>query len=340
MRRLLWLLVVASLSLSACTALWAQAISHRISEDLLALKSYRGELVERGLLADPKAELKKRVLYQKPWKVRVEVTSPAEREGDLYLYDGSTLTLWWPKELFGVRVAGVPAPGDEAIRAHLEAETKHNLEHYAFHLIGETKVAGQSAARWKVIPKAKAPFRYVHHSWMHSEHSFPLRMDFYRDGEKELWYAMEFRSLELPTQVEADAFAFEFPPNAVVFEWDWRDEAVSLEAARPAMNFTLRTLKAPPGFRIDKSVRGRHDLPMLATRARRGASWLSLTQNRNYAGTLSMPVGKRVRIGEAEGYLNFMGAYAVVSWTLGDTQLTLVGNLSFPQLLEVAAAVR
>jgi outer membrane lipoprotein-sorting protein len=338
-RALLWIPLLA-LPLSACTALWAQAISKRVGDDLLSLESYEGTLVERGLLPDAKAEVKKTILYQKPWKVRVEVTAPKERAGDLYVYDGNTLTLWWPKELFGVRVAGLQPPTEAAIRKHLELETADNLEAYAFHLVGEVKVAGEAAARWKVIPKKAQPFRLVHHSWMHAEYSLPLRMDFYEEGEKQLWYSMRYETFNAPTQVRKDAFACSFPKNAVVFDWDWRDDPITLAVARETMNFTVRVPKAlPAGHSVDKIVRGRHDLPMVSFRMAKGATWISLTQNRAYGGQLSMPMGRRVKIGAQQGYLNFMGPFVVISWTLGDTQLTLIGNVSFPRLLAVARGV-
>lgn len=338
-----WILTL-TLPLTACTALFAQAISSRVSDDLLSLESYSGELVETGLLADPSAELKKKVLYQRPWKVRVEVEAPAERAGDLYVYDGETLTLWWPKELFGVRVHGVPTPGDGQIRAHLRRETDNNLAAYAFNLVGEEKVAGAPCARWKVIPKdPAAPFRMEHESWMHADYSIPLRMSFRAPGsepEAAPWYAMRYTSFTDKVPVKPEDFVLTLPKNAVVFEWDWRDEAITPEVARETMNFTLRLPKVlPEGFAVGKMVRGRHDLPMISLRCGKEGTWLSLTENRNYAGQLAMPVGRRVQIGASEGYLNFMGPFAVVSWTLGDTQLTLIGNVSFPQLLEIARGV-
>lgn len=339
-----WWILALTLPLTACTALFAQAISSRVSDDLLSLESYSGELIETGLLPDPTAELKKRVLYQKPWKVRVEVEAPAERAGDLYVYDGQTLTLWWPKELFGVRVHGVPSPGDGAIRAHLKRETDQNLAAYAFNLVGEEQVAGAPCARWKVLPKdPAAPYRMEHESWMHADYSIPLRMSFRGPGAEEgaaPWYAMRYTSFQDKAAVPPDAFALSLPKNAVVFEWDWSDEGITLAAARETMNFTLRLPKAlPEGFQLSKIVRGRHDLPMVSFRLGQGGTWLSLTENRNYAGQLSMPVGRKVKLGEVEGYLNFMGPFAVLSWALGDCQLTLIGNLSFPQLLEIARGV-
>ncbi|MGE0713373.1 MAG: hypothetical protein AB7N76_35880 [Planctomycetota bacterium] len=328
--------------LSACTGLWAQAISKRVGDDLLSLPSYEGRLSERGLLADSKAKVVRKVLYQRPWKVRAEVLEPESRKGDLSAYDGQTLTLWWPKELFGIRVRGLHSPTEAEVRAHLEAETRANLAAYAFHLVDEAQVAGQSTNHWKVIPKQQdVPYRLLHEAWMHASYSIPVRMDFFGPDGKTPWYGMQFESMKVGVEVPKDAFAFEFPPNAVVFEWDWSDPPLALDEARRTMNFTVRTIQSPPeGQRLRKVIKGRHDLPMLSMLYGEGATWLSLTENRNYAGQLAIPVGKKVKIGEHEGTLNFMGSFTVLSWTLGDTHLTLIGNQGFPTLIEVARSVR
>ena len=57
-------------------------------------------------------------------------------------------------------------------------------------------------------------------------------------------------------------------------------------------------------------------------------------------GAMDRSLGVPVEVGEAPGVLVFAGGFTSVSWNQGDTALTLVGNLPYSQLLEVAAGVR
>jgi hypothetical protein len=107
------------------------------------------------------------------------------------------------------------------------------------------------------------------------------------------------------------------------------------------MNFTVRVPQAlPEGHRINKIVRARGQVPMLAMLMQQGASWLSLTQNR-YAerGDYFLPVGKRIVIGKTGGYANFFSGTTTLNWKLGETELTLVGNLPLQELVDIAAGV-
>ena len=40
-----------------------------------------------------------------------------------------------------------------------------------------------------------------------------------------------------------------------------------------------------------------------------------------------------------EAMLNFMGTYATLTWAQGRTQLTLIGNVAYPDLIEIAGSV-
>ena len=247
--------------------------------------------------------------------------------------------LWWPHELFGVEVRGLPNPNEDELKAHLRRETAGALGAYSFTLEDREPVAGTTTNRWKVVPKRAAPHRFVHRSWNHERYSFPLKMAF-EDAAGAPWYAMEFRAITFGQEVPPETFAFEFPPNAVVFRWDLRDAGIPLAEAQRTMNFDVRLpTYLPEGLELKKLVRGKHELPMVTAVMHSGATWVSLTEDRHLGGHLALPVGRPVAIGETQGALSFMGPYTVVSWALGNTHLTLIGNVAFPELLKVAASV-
>lgn len=324
-------------TLPACSNIWAQAFSGRMADSLLSLDSYQGHLLQRGLLPDaPDAVLEQDVLYAKPWRVRAEVTAPAALKGTLFLYDGEQMVMWWPQDLFGIRVRGLHNPSRAELVDHIEREMKNAMDHYAFSLNTQQQVAGHAVSRWRVLPLNASPWRLHHTSWSDDRYALPLKMEFQKDGKP--WYGYEFSRIDYGVPVAADAFAFEFPENAVVFEWDMQAPGITLEEARRKMNFTvMQPSRLPAGLKQSRMVRSSHCLPMLAIQYQRGASVVSLTQSRAVAELLRF--GKPVSIGSDTGWLYFAGNYSVLSWVKGKTQLTLIGNLSFPQLIDMAASV-
>lgn len=332
-------ILCCALQLSSCSALWAQAISSRVADDLLSLEGYRGTVREVGLFPDqPERELVREVIYRKPWQVRVEALEPAELAGSLFIYDGAQVVIWWPQELFGMRISGLGTPAEETVREHIRRESKVGLDNYAYTLEGEFPWLEQTTSRWRLQPISDDPARLRHTAWMHGRYSFPLKMDFYREDDSH-WYGMEFSSLEIASQAAAD-FSFDFPENAVVFEWDLAGPGIELEAARRQMNFEVMTPGwLPEGHSVSKLVRSSHDLPLLCLRMDQGATWLSLTENR-YLGEMTRPPwGLAVDIEGVPGQLGFVGNFAVLSWVRGRTQLTLIGNVSYPELLQIARSV-
>lgn len=328
----------ALLLLTACSNIWAQVFSGRMADSLLAMESYRGQLQQRGLLPDePQTPVVQDVLFAKPWRVRAEVLSPEALKGTLFLYDGEQMLMWWPQELFGLRVRGLKNPSRAELVAHIEREMQNAMENYAFSLTPGQKVAGHPVARWRVIPLNNAPYRLQHTSFVYEPYALPLKMEFLENGKP--WYSYEFSKLDFGVPVAADAFSFSFPENAVVFDWDMRDEGISLETARRQMNFTvMQPTKLPSGMSLRKIVRSRHCLPMIAMQYDHDGSVLSLTQSRALTSTLPR-FGKAVKIGGRTAWLYFAGSYSVLSWVQEKTQLTLISNLSFPQLIAVAASV-
>lgn len=341
MRRYLRLFTaVLLIALAACSNIWAQAFSSQMADSLLALESYHGQLQQTGLLpGQPATPVVQDVWYERPWKVRAEVTAPAALKGSLFIYDGSQMIMWWPQELFGIRVRGLKSPGRDELVAHIDRQVKDAMDNYAFALTPRQKVAGHDTSRWQVLPLNQSPYRMPHTSWNYDAYALPLKMEFSENGKP--WYGYAFTRIEFGLPVPASTFDFSFPENAVVFDWDMASTGISLEEARRKMNFTvMQPTRLPAGHALRKIVRGEHCLPMIAMQFDRGASVLSLTQSRAVGADPLPHFGKPIRIGDSTGWLYFAGNYSVLSWVREKTVLTLVSNLSFPQVIAIARSVQ
>lgn len=334
MKRSLLLLGLATLA--ACADAWAGGIARNIADGLGGIRSYRGITVETGLGDGP---IERSVVYERPGCLRVETTTPGAHQGELFVYDGSTMTLWYPQQLFGVRVHNVRMPSAAETLHHIERLTKTNLDAYTFALEDErTHVAGHPALQWYVRPARRAPFRMVHRVWNLDPSTLPVKMEFFRD-DKSLWYTFAFKELAFDATPGADAFAFTFPKNAVVFEWDLDAPGITLAEAREEMNFKVVTPQTlPRGHAITKIVRSPHCLPMILMTMDHDGSVLSLIESRAGA-EAAHPLGLEIEIGQTRATLAFLGSFTVISWVKDGTLLTLTSNLDFATLIGIAQSV-
>lgn len=324
--------------LTGCADAWAQSMSRQIARDLEKMQSYEGVTVEEHVSAD--GPVRRRVTYARPWRVRVETLAPAAHAGELFLYDGAQLVMYWPAQRFGIRVRNLPAPDRGALRRHIERLTRDNMAAYAFSLRGQSaKVAGHATYEWRVTPTRATPNRHRHTVWNHRRYPLPLRIDI-ADPAGGPWYHMQFESIAFDQPVADDTFAFTFPRNAVVFDWDAADPGISLAEAREQMNFTVVAPSyLPRGHRLARVIKASHCLPMLTLMMNDGASVLSLTESRDM-GLTRPPPGVPVDVGRHKGVLSFLGPFATVTWVADGALLSLTGNIGYPELLAVAASVR
>ena len=218
-------LVVMALGAMGCTDVWAGNIARDIATGLRSIDTYRGTTKEIGI---DDAPVERSVVYAKPYKVRIETTTPGPHQGELFVYDGHTITLYYPQAMFAVRIRGAHPPSDaEALHA-IERLTKTNLNAYTFQLQSENaRVAGQPALDWLVRPATRAPYRMVHRVWNHAGTTLPIKMQF-TNADGTPWYAFEFTALKFGAPVDASEFTPTLPRNTVVFDWDLDGTPISL----------------------------------------------------------------------------------------------------------------
>jgi len=305
--------------------------------DPLALGGIRSIVKERH--AGSAKPIVRELLTSDTGAVRVEVLEPASRAGELFLYDGQTLTMWWPRHLMAVRIRGVQPPDEGLLRASWEQDALWTLHNFDVAYQGLETRADRDAEHWRTTPLHPGSSLHSTETWLDRSSAFPLAIEIH-DQDEALFYAMEVERLETAEETEG-AFELRLPRNAVVFEWDLRDPGQPLDELQRSMNFGLRLpTRLPDGIELTKTVRGRHALPMAVALMEGNERWLSLTQARRMPGAVDRSLGVPVDVAGQPGVLVFAGAFTSVSWNQGDAALTLVGNLPYPQLLDVASSVQ
>lgn len=325
--------LLAALS-TGCRGMYANLAGRSVANDQLSIASFHGRTSERHMLTSGDGALVKEVWYQKHGKVRVEVVAPEALAGQLFVYDGEQVSMWWPSAQLGVRMRGVTAPHEREQHALISERYSSAWRRYAMTRLGDATIAGREAVRWNAEPRDREPYRHAYDAWMDARYALPLRLEL-REAAGRPWYEMEYEQLEYDVPLSRGAFAFEFPAGATVLDWDFASEGVSLEEAQRQVGFPLL---APEGRHVAKVLVDTSVAPVATLVMNDGARWLTLTESRR-AVPVVPPTGKPVQVGEATGYLDFLGSYSTLSWEQGQTRLTLVSNLPYDEVIAVAGSV-
>jgi hypothetical protein len=335
-------LIAGALLASSCTTMKAHIMAHQTSVGLHTLDTYQGTVTEHGILRDePDAVVVKTIAYSRMWRVRAEVTAPADHAGELFVFDGSTISMWWPRYYFGLRIRGIKIPPKHEVDQAILDSCYWAVTNYDFVNEGSTRERGRAVREWSGLPSEPRPFRYPYRAWLDDQFSVPLKVRIEKDLGR-AWYAMALGPIAFGVEVPEETFAFEFPSDAVVHDWDLEAPGVTLEEAQARTKFPLLVPgRLPLGHRIRKIVLSTNqETQMAALLMNKGAAWLSLSEVPNMGPILVPEIGIPVPIGEEEGVLNFALGFTIVSWSVGNTALTLIGNLPYPELLQIAASVR
>ncbi|HEY4180071.1 MAG TPA: sigma-E factor regulatory protein RseB domain-containing protein [Kofleriaceae bacterium] len=328
--------LVLALGAMGCTDVWAGNIARDVAAGLKSIDTYRGTTKEVGI---DDAPVERSVVYAKPYRVRVETTTPGPHQGELFSFDGNTTTLYYPQLMFAVRIRGAHPPTDAEALHHIERLTKTDLNAYTFQLQSENaRVAGQPALDWVVRPAVRAPYRMVHRVWNHAGTTLPLKMQFTGTNGAP-WYSFEFTALKFGAPVDAAEFTPTLPRNTVVFDWDLDATPISLDEARATMNFPVQLpTRLPKGHEVRAIVPSEHCLPMIAVAMDHDGSQLLLIESR--AAPTGTPLGISIPLGDTTATLSFLGSFTSLTWQREGTQLTLTGNLDFPAMIDIAASVK
>jgi hypothetical protein len=325
---------------SSCTAIKAHVMAHRVKKGLYAIDGYEARITERGILRDdPDADVVKTLTYGRLWRVRAEVVAPEDHAGELFIFDGSTIKVWWPRFFFGMQIGGIELPTKREVGGAILESCFWALKTYDYVDEGEMRQAGRKVDRWRGTPRKDRPLCYPYRAWMDQTYNVPLKVQVKR-GDRE-WYGMTFDSLAFVPTPPDEAFAFEFPEGAVVHEWSLDDPGVTLEEAQAQVEFPILVPShLPRGHALNTIVMSRNDdMHMVALLMEKGGRWLSLSEIPNMGPILVPELGIPVDVGGREGILNFSLGFTVISWSIDTTALTLIGNLPYPEMVDVAASV-
>jgi len=160
--------------------------------------------------------------------------------------------------------------------------------------------------------------------------------------------SLEIEQLDLSPGLEDGVFSFEPPAGTRVLAGLFAASYPDVESAAAGLPFQPKVPgNLPAGFDLSAvNVTGEGSSRALvvtwaaATGASPAGGLVSLTQSLCVEGYGPLPYGRPEKRGGIEAQVFELGDLRGVDWRQGDLSFTLFGNLSFDQLLSVAASIR
>jgi outer membrane lipoprotein-sorting protein len=166
---------LGALVLTSCTSMKAHVMARAVADGLYSIERYRARTSERGLLRrQPGVPVVKSILYERPWKVRAEVVAPAEHAGETFVFDGKTVSIWWPHSGIGLRITGIEDHDRREVAQVLLEDSYWILGNYEPVHGGSGRIAGRDVEHWRCEPNGDNPLVEPYHAWMDAELALPL----------------------------------------------------------------------------------------------------------------------------------------------------------------------
>ncbi|HEY9855635.1 MAG TPA: sigma-E factor regulatory protein RseB domain-containing protein [Stenomitos sp.] len=286
---------------------------------------YVGELVVNGSTV-------LKVMHGSGDRRRHEVLSPAGIRGEVIVDNGKTR--WHHSPRTG-QVDIAPSELNNKRPAASERLLEHNFN---LKLLRKEKVAGRSTNVVDVLPRHAG--RPSERLWMDEATGLPLRVE-RRTPEGALISTSEFRSIQVPAKVPADAFDFALPARArVTSSVQMIATGSTLADLKTATPFPVKMpTYLPPGFEVvtvhlfeNNGVRSIH------WRLSDGLDTLSLFQTDREHHAQRPPGAHSIAIAQGEGFVVGQGPHRMVCWQTPEGAFSLVGDLSEAELTRIAAS--
>lgn len=245
MRRMV--LIVGLLMMMDAQAGWRDIQIQRTVNNIKALNSYQGVLVQQGLFDEP---VEAKVRFQRPHDFHSEVIVPDALQGAITRYTDQELLTWLPSAAVAVRVVNLP-PAPAGREADRIADAWRENSARNFYALGPVRrVAGHETIELEQRARSGAALLQSGLTQVYDRYSFPLsgRLDV-RGGAK---FEYQYRQISFNQSVDIPEPPT-LPPDTMLIEWDleWPNQSHDALGARmPAASLPQQVLGLPAERRL------------------------------------------------------------------------------------------
>ena len=276
-----------------------------------------------------------RVAWQaEPPAVLARVVSPGKPQGSLLHYAAGTLSLYFPKSMFGIRYRHVPEISSQQQMRWLESEYDWHVARYDITQIDDGAVAGYPTVGVRYMPNttfAASPFSHEWRAAVYGEFAFALETAAYRSGREV--YRLRFDRAHFMPALDSQNFAFRFPSGTTLGEYDLAGNNLTPAAAKAGANFALRIPEPREGFALNRIVRGNGLIPAYTLYFENLPYQTFYTQVRDYGLKLVPEQGLKVA-GKRQYRVQFAGSFRSVWYLEKGVYHTVVSSRPLSEVLE------
>ena len=345
------------LFVSGCTGeLSAEEIAEQMQEKEASIQDYSYTMRMTSHFGEQTLESEVLTLQKKPNKVKTVAIKPEEEAGTIAVSDGEFMWIFDPKTntVMKMEMPDTPILGEmdyTGIVTGFLNETNVSL-------LGVEEIDGRSAYVLEASPKEEGEGIQLVDGmklWVDKETWMPLRYEMY-DSNGDMMMELEIRDLEVNQSIPDSEFVFEVPEGATVKTVDLElfeiPEQTTLEEARESAGFEILVPEyLPEGYAFNHSMVFNNSWIALEGQA---CETVSLTYKNEEEDIISlsetvyeteapdaaiMNSAEDVSINEAEGKYVTLGSMKILSWEIGDIDLSLTASLEKDEMLRIAESI-
>ncbi|WP_048159637.1 outer membrane lipoprotein-sorting protein [Methanosarcina sp. WWM596] len=353
----LLVLLVPALFVSGCTGeLSAEEIAEQMQEKEASIQDYSYTMHMTSYFGNQKQESEVRILQKKPDRIKTVAMEPEEEAGTIAVSDGEFMWTFDPKTntVMKIEMPDTPVLGEiDYVGMISELLNKTDVS-----LLGMEEIDGRPTYLLEANPKEEGEgllFVDGMKLWVDKETWMPLRYEMY-DSDGDLMMELEIRDLEVNAGIPDSEFVFEVPEGATVKTVDMDSfeipEQTTLEEARESAGFEILVPEyLPEGYAFNHSMVFNNSRIALEGQA---CETVSLTYKNEEEDIISlsetvyeteapdaaiMNSAEDVSINEAEGKYVTLGSMKILSWEIGDIDLSLTASLEKDEMLRIAESI-
>ena len=349
-------LLVPALFISGCTGeLSAEEIVEQMQEKEASIQDYSYTMQITSYFGNQTKEIEIQTLQKKPDKTKTVSIKPEEEAGSIAVVDGEFMWNYDPKTntVIKMKMPDTPILGEidyTGIIGDFLNETDVSL-------LGMEKIDGRSTYLLETKTKEEGEGLLIDRMklWVDKETWMPLRYEMY-DSSGDLRMELEIRDLKVNQGIPDSEFVFEVPEGATVKTVDFDSlipEEMTLKEARESAGFEILVPEyLPEEYAFNYSTvsnnswiapEGQVSETVSLTYENKEGDYIFLSETVYETDAPEAPImnsAEGVSINGMEGKYLTMGDMKILTWKIGNVNLSLTASLEKDELLKIAESIR
>lgn len=347
--------IVVALFASGCAEknLSAEQIAAQMMDKENSTRDYSYTMHVTTYFGGEIKETESKTLFKKPNMTKSIVTEPGKENQTIIVSDGKILWSYTPDTNTVTKIKISKA--SELTKNDYTNIISEFLNDTNVTIPGVENIDGRKTYLLETTPKENdGDYELIYKTkiWVDQETWMPLRYETY-NGDGNLTMKLEIQDLKVNTEIPDSEFKFEIPKSAKIVDLGEikPPEELSLEEARKKASFKILTPEyLPKGYEFNNSMiynnsqfspeNQRFETVELTYTKEKVFIALTETVSMNQSSDATiMGKGEDIQINGIEGKYLSVGKTKLLTWKLGDINLSLCASLEKDEMLKIAESI-